>query len=133
MEKLSGDEDGGGTLPLLRRGQALILTVLLVGLAACLLGLLLQKRERRLTDASYFGVLQLFVLLLFLLLQKKILVSFAGRELVIQKVTSCCRRANQVSYKYSKVGRSLTPIRFWSNVTELQQQQQQKKKPLTWK
>lgn len=26
------------------------------------------------------------------------------REMVIQKVASCCRRGNQVSYKYSKVG-----------------------------
>lgn len=26
------------------------------------------------------------------------------RELVVQKVASCCRRGNQVSYKYSKVG-----------------------------
>lgn len=27
-----------------------------------------------------------------------------NRELVIQKVVGCCRRGNQVSYKYSKVG-----------------------------
>ncbi|XP_041660412.1 cation-independent mannose-6-phosphate receptor [Cheilinus undulatus] len=56
-----------------RRTQAMgvILTLLLVGLVVCLLGLLLHKRERR--------------------------------ELVIQKVAGCCRRGNQVSYKYSKV------------------------------
>ena len=30
----------------------------------------------------------------------------SSRELVIQKVSGCCRRGNQVSYKYSKVGRS---------------------------
>lgn len=29
-----------------------------------------------------------------------------NRELVMQKVAGCCRRGNQVSYKYSKVGRS---------------------------
>ena len=27
-----------------------------------------------------------------------------SRALVIQKVAACCRRGNQVSYKYSKVG-----------------------------
>uniref|UniRef100_A0AAQ5ZQF5 Insulin-like growth factor 2 receptor n=1 Tax=Amphiprion ocellaris TaxID=80972 RepID=A0AAQ5ZQF5_AMPOC len=48
-----------------------VLSLLLVGLTVCLLGLLLHKRERR--------------------------------ELVIQKVAGCCRRGNQVSYKYSKV------------------------------
>ncbi|TWW69178.1 cation-independent mannose-6-phosphate receptor isoform X1 [Takifugu flavidus] len=69
----SSADDDGGTLPLLKRSQALgvVLTVLLVGLTISLLGLLLHKRERR--------------------------------ELVIQKVANCCRRANQVSYKYSKV------------------------------
>lgn len=42
-------EDDGGSLPLLRRSQALgvVLTVLLVGLTVCLMGLLLHKRERR--------------------------------------------------------------------------------------
>ncbi|XP_024912478.1 cation-independent mannose-6-phosphate receptor isoform X2 [Cynoglossus semilaevis] len=56
-----------------RRTQTLglVLSLLLAGLAVCLLGLLLTKRERR--------------------------------ELVIQKVAGCCRRGNQVSYKYSKV------------------------------
>ncbi|XP_076612208.1 cation-independent mannose-6-phosphate receptor [Chaetodon auriga] len=65
------DEDSSKTLS--RRSQAVgvMLTVLLVGLTVCLLGLLLHKRERR--------------------------------ELVIQKVAGCCRRGNQVSYKYSKV------------------------------
>lgn len=28
----------------------------------------------------------------------------SSRELVMQKVSSCCRRGNQLSYKYSKVG-----------------------------
>uniref|UniRef100_A0A3Q4BKI1 Uncharacterized protein n=1 Tax=Mola mola TaxID=94237 RepID=A0A3Q4BKI1_MOLML len=65
-------DDDSGT-PLSSRSQALglLLTVLLVGLTVCLLGLLLHKRERR--------------------------------EMVIQKVASCCRRGNQVSYKYSKI------------------------------
>ncbi|XP_029281689.1 cation-independent mannose-6-phosphate receptor [Cottoperca gobio] len=67
--------DGGGdeAPAVSRRSQAvwLMLTLLLVGLTVCLLGLLLHKRERR--------------------------------ELVIQKVAGCCKRGNQVSYKYSKV------------------------------
>ncbi|KAK5852634.1 hypothetical protein PBY51_006486 [Eleginops maclovinus] len=56
-----------------RHSQAfgLMLSLLLLSLTVCLLGLLLHKRERR--------------------------------ELVIQKVAGCCRRGNQVSYKYSKV------------------------------
>lgn len=67
------DEDDSEAPSLSRRSQALgvMLSVLLVGLSVCLLGLLLHKRERR--------------------------------ELVIQKVAGCCRRGNQVSYKYSKV------------------------------
>lgn len=40
------EDDGGGALPLLRRSQV-VLSVLLVGVAVCLLGLLLHKRERR--------------------------------------------------------------------------------------
>ncbi|XP_034555992.1 cation-independent mannose-6-phosphate receptor [Notolabrus celidotus] len=69
----SYDDDGSEAPILSRRTQAMgvMLTLLLVGLAVCLLGLLLHKRERR--------------------------------ELVIQKVAGCCRRGNQVSYKYSKV------------------------------
>uniref|UniRef100_A0A3B4X1H8 Insulin-like growth factor 2 receptor n=1 Tax=Seriola lalandi dorsalis TaxID=1841481 RepID=A0A3B4X1H8_SERLL len=61
------------TPALSRRSQAMgvVLSLLMVGLSVCLLGLLLHKRERR--------------------------------ELVIQKVAGCCRRGNQVSYKYSKV------------------------------
>ncbi|TDH00702.1 hypothetical protein EPR50_G00191090 [Perca flavescens] len=53
------------------KAAGVMLSILLVGLCVCLLGLLLHKRERR--------------------------------ELVIQKVAGCCRRGNQVSYKYSKV------------------------------
>uniref|UniRef100_A0A8C9ZHK2 Insulin-like growth factor 2 receptor n=1 Tax=Sander lucioperca TaxID=283035 RepID=A0A8C9ZHK2_SANLU len=53
------------------KAAGVMLSLLLVGLCVCLLGLLLHKRERR--------------------------------ELVIQKVAGCCRRGNQVSYKYSKV------------------------------
>ncbi|XP_074540826.1 cation-independent mannose-6-phosphate receptor [Halichoeres trimaculatus] len=69
----SYDDDGSIAPVLSRRTQAIgmMLTLLLVGLVVCLLGLLLHKRERR--------------------------------ELVIQKVAGCCRRGNQVSYKYSKV------------------------------
>uniref|UniRef100_A0A4W6DDK0 Insulin-like growth factor 2 receptor n=1 Tax=Lates calcarifer TaxID=8187 RepID=A0A4W6DDK0_LATCA len=65
--------DGSDAPALSRRSQALgvVLSLLLVGVSVCLLGLLLHKRERR--------------------------------ELVIQKVAGCCRRGNQVSYKYSKV------------------------------
>lgn len=104
VEERSADDDGG-TLPLLKRSQALgvVLTVLLVGLTVCLLGLVLHKRERRLTDMSDFRLICPHFVLLFL---KKKLVSFADRELVIQKVANYCRRANQVSYKYSKVGRT---------------------------
>ncbi|KAM9840298.1 cation-independent mannose-6-phosphate receptor [Aulostomus maculatus] len=68
------DDDDGSEAPVLsRRSQVVgvVLSLLLVGLIICLLGLLLHKRERR--------------------------------ELVIQKVAGCCRRGNQVSYKYSKV------------------------------
>ncbi|XP_035801950.2 cation-independent mannose-6-phosphate receptor isoform X2 [Amphiprion ocellaris] len=66
-------DDGIEAPALSRRSQAVggVLSLLLVGLTVCLLGLLLHKRERR--------------------------------ELVIQKVAGCCRRGNQVSYKYSKV------------------------------
>uniref|UniRef100_A0A3B4B5Q6 MRH domain-containing protein n=1 Tax=Periophthalmus magnuspinnatus TaxID=409849 RepID=A0A3B4B5Q6_9GOBI len=52
------------------RAVAVVLSLMLIGLTVCLLGLVLYKRER---------------------------------ELVIQKMASCCRRGNQVSYKYSKV------------------------------
>lgn len=73
IDTQSYDDDVSETPALSRRSQAMgmILSLLLVGLSVCLLGLLLHKRERR--------------------------------ELVIQKVTGCCRRGNQVSYKYSKV------------------------------
>ncbi|XP_049445309.1 cation-independent mannose-6-phosphate receptor isoform X1 [Epinephelus fuscoguttatus] len=73
VDTQSYDEDNGEASVLSRRSQAVevMLTLLLVGLSVCLLGLLLHKRERR--------------------------------ELVIQKVAGCCRRGNQVSYKYSKV------------------------------
>ncbi|KAM9704645.1 cation-independent mannose-6-phosphate receptor [Menidia menidia] len=66
-------QDGGGDPALSSRSRAVgaVLSFLLVGLTACLLGLLFYKRERR--------------------------------EMVMQKVASCCRRGNQVSYKYSKV------------------------------
>lgn len=63
-----GDLDSPGNS---RRGQALGIMLLLVGLVVCLLGFLLLKRERR--------------------------------ELVMQKITYCCKRGNQISYKYSKV------------------------------
>lgn len=53
------------------RAVAVMLSVMLLGLSVCLLGVVLYKRERR--------------------------------ELVIQKVASCCRKGSQVSYKYSKV------------------------------
>ncbi|AWP20381.1 putative cation-independent mannose-6-phosphate receptor [Scophthalmus maximus] len=71
--KSDDDDDGSESPALSRRSQAVgvMLSVLLVGVSVCLLGLLLHKRERR--------------------------------ELVIQKVAGCCRRGNQVSYKYSKV------------------------------
>ncbi|XP_031169703.1 cation-independent mannose-6-phosphate receptor isoform X1 [Sander lucioperca] len=66
-------DDGDSGEPPGRQSKAagVMLSLLLVGLCVCLLGLLLHKRERR--------------------------------ELVIQKVAGCCRRGNQVSYKYSKV------------------------------
>uniref|UniRef100_A0A8C4YYE4 Insulin-like growth factor 2 receptor n=1 Tax=Gadus morhua TaxID=8049 RepID=A0A8C4YYE4_GADMO len=66
-------QDVDPALGLSGRSQAMgaVLCVLLAVLVACLLGLLLYKRERR--------------------------------ALVIQKVAACCRRGNQVSYKYSKV------------------------------
>ncbi|XP_067429257.1 cation-independent mannose-6-phosphate receptor [Thunnus thynnus] len=69
----SYDDNSSDATGLSRRSQAVgaVLSLLLVGLTVCLLGLLLHKRERR--------------------------------ELVIQKVAGCCRRGNQVSYKYSKV------------------------------
>ncbi|XP_056283695.1 cation-independent mannose-6-phosphate receptor [Pseudoliparis swirei] len=54
-----------------RQAVGVMLSLLLLVLSVCLLGLLLRKKERR--------------------------------ELVIQKVAGCCRRGNQVSYKYSKV------------------------------
>lgn len=65
--------DGDETPPLSGRSQAVgvMLSLLLVVLIVCLMGLLLHKRERR--------------------------------ELVRQKIAGCCRRGNQVSYKYSKV------------------------------
>uniref|UniRef100_A0A3Q4GTY1 Insulin-like growth factor 2 receptor n=1 Tax=Neolamprologus brichardi TaxID=32507 RepID=A0A3Q4GTY1_NEOBR len=67
------NDDGEETPPLSRRSQAMgvVLSLLLVVLIVCLMGLLLHKRERR--------------------------------ELVRQKIAGCCRRGNQVSYKYSKV------------------------------
>uniref|UniRef100_A0A665V9G9 Insulin-like growth factor 2 receptor n=1 Tax=Echeneis naucrates TaxID=173247 RepID=A0A665V9G9_ECHNA len=65
------DDDKGSALSWRGQAMGVLLSVLMVGLSLCLLGLLLRKRERR--------------------------------ELVIQKVTGCCRRGNQVSYKYSKV------------------------------
>ncbi|KAM3833852.1 cation-independent mannose-6-phosphate receptor [Diretmus argenteus] len=66
-------DDEGGAPGLSGRSQAVgaVLSLLLVVLTACLLVLLLHKRERR--------------------------------ELVIHKVAGCCKRGNQVSYKYSKV------------------------------
>uniref|UniRef100_UPI0037E7D95A cation-independent mannose-6-phosphate receptor n=1 Tax=Semicossyphus pulcher TaxID=241346 RepID=UPI0037E7D95A len=72
VDAQSHDDDGDAPA-LSRRTQAMgvMLTLLLVGVAVCVLGLLLHKRERR--------------------------------ELVIHKVAGCCRRGNQVSYKYSKV------------------------------
>nr|XP_046229339.1 cation-independent mannose-6-phosphate receptor [Scatophagus argus] len=71
VEAKSYDDDDAPALSRRSKAVGVILTVLLVGLTVCLLGLLFHKRERR--------------------------------ELVIQKVASCCRRGNQVSYKYSKV------------------------------
>uniref|UniRef100_A0AAX7UFT6 MRH domain-containing protein n=1 Tax=Astatotilapia calliptera TaxID=8154 RepID=A0AAX7UFT6_ASTCA len=67
------NDDGEDTPSLSRRSQAMgvVLSLLLVVLIVCLMGLLLHKRERR--------------------------------ELVRQKIAGCCRRGNQVSYKYSKV------------------------------
>lgn len=49
VEAKSYDDDGSGTPALSRRSQSLgvVLTVLLMGLTVCLLGLLLHKRERR--------------------------------------------------------------------------------------
>ncbi|XP_035535041.1 cation-independent mannose-6-phosphate receptor isoform X1 [Morone saxatilis] len=66
-------DDDGETPALSRRSQAL-------GVMLCLL------------------LVGLTVCLLGLLLHKR-----ERRELVIQKVAGCCRRGNQVSYKYSKV------------------------------
>ncbi|KAM4522347.1 cation-independent mannose-6-phosphate receptor isoform 2-T2 [Odontesthes bonariensis] len=65
--------DGSTSPALSPRSQAMgvVLTLLLVGVTVCLLGLLFYKRERR--------------------------------EMVMQKVAGCCRRGNQVAYKYSKV------------------------------
>ncbi|XP_070781683.1 cation-independent mannose-6-phosphate receptor [Enoplosus armatus] len=73
VDAQSYDDNGSETPALSRRSQAVgvMLSLLLVGVSACMLGLLLHKRERR--------------------------------ELVLQKVAGCCRRGNQVSYKYSKV------------------------------
>ncbi|KAM9338794.1 cation-independent mannose-6-phosphate receptor [Symphorus nematophorus] len=71
VEAKSFDDDSSEALSKRSQAVGVMLTVLLVGLTVCLLGLLLHKRERR--------------------------------ELVIQKVAGCCRRGNQVSYKYSKV------------------------------
>ncbi|XP_071323597.1 cation-independent mannose-6-phosphate receptor isoform X2 [Trachinotus anak] len=72
VDARSYDEDSEASA-LSKRSQVVgvLLSLLMVGLSVCLLGLLLHKRERR--------------------------------ELVIQKVAGCCRRGNQVSYKYSKV------------------------------
>lgn len=69
--KSTGDEDEAPALSRKSQAVGVMLSLLLIGLSICLLGLLLHKRERR--------------------------------ELVIQKVVGCCRRGNQVSYKYSKV------------------------------
>ncbi|KAK9531251.1 hypothetical protein VZT92_010686 [Zoarces viviparus] len=74
VDTQSSDDDSDSEAPVLsRRSQAVgvMLSLLLLVLSVCLLGLLLHKKERR--------------------------------ELVIQKVAGCCRRGNQVSYKYSKV------------------------------
>lgn len=83
-----------------------MLTLLLVGLVACLLGLLLHKRERRWEhERQTKDVGRTFFCWKNLnLLNLSVLLSFVNRELVIQKVAGCCRRGNQVSYKYSKVG-----------------------------
>lgn len=49
VDEKSYEDNDGGSSPLLRRSKALgmVLVVLLVGMVACLLGLLLHKRERR--------------------------------------------------------------------------------------
>uniref|UniRef100_A0A667ZHY3 Insulin-like growth factor 2 receptor n=1 Tax=Myripristis murdjan TaxID=586833 RepID=A0A667ZHY3_9TELE len=67
------DDTDGGTLPLSRRSQAVGAVLSLLLVALC-------------------------VCLLALLLHKR-----ERRELVMQKVAGCCRKGNQVSYKYSKV------------------------------
>ncbi|XP_058516485.1 cation-independent mannose-6-phosphate receptor isoform X4 [Ochotona princeps] len=75
FESGSADEDDTDYPGLSERSQAIgsVLSLLLVALIACLLGLLLHKKERR--------------------------------EMVMTKLTSCCRRSSNVSYKYSKVNK----------------------------
>lgn len=100
IDARSYDDDSDSTLSRRSRALGVVLTVLLVGLTVCLVGLLLHKRERRWgyqhkrRGGESFG--NVWVILLHL--------SPPHRELVIQKVAGCCRRGNQISYKYSKVG-----------------------------
>uniref|UniRef100_A0A8C6L0H5 Insulin-like growth factor 2 receptor n=6 Tax=Nothobranchius TaxID=28779 RepID=A0A8C6L0H5_NOTFU len=71
VDAQTSDGDDIALVPGRSQAAGIMLSLLLVTLIFCLLGLLLRKRERR--------------------------------ELVRQKVAGCCRRGNQVSYKYSKV------------------------------
>uniref|UniRef100_A0A8C5VW34 Cation-independent mannose-6-phosphate receptor n=1 Tax=Microcebus murinus TaxID=30608 RepID=A0A8C5VW34_MICMU len=68
-------DSGPGSKGLSERSQAVgaVLSLLLVALTGCLLGLLLYKKERR--------------------------------ETVMSRLTNCCRRSSNVSYKYSKVNK----------------------------
>ncbi|KAM9355931.1 cation-independent mannose-6-phosphate receptor [Pholidichthys leucotaenia] len=58
----------------------------------------LSQRGRKVGMVLTFLLVGLIICLLGLLLHKR-----ERRELVMQKVTGCCRRGNQVSYKYSRV------------------------------
>uniref|UniRef100_UPI003AAAD5C6 cation-independent mannose-6-phosphate receptor isoform X1 n=2 Tax=Centroberyx gerrardi TaxID=166262 RepID=UPI003AAAD5C6 len=58
----------------------------------------LSRRSQAVGAVLSLLLLLLTICLLVLLLHKR-----ERRELVIQKVAGCCRRGNQVSYKYSKV------------------------------
>ncbi|KAM8847361.1 cation-independent mannose-6-phosphate receptor [Synchiropus picturatus] len=62
------------------------------------LGPVLSSRSRVAGEILSMLLLGLLLCVLALLLRNR-----ERRELVMQKVTGCCRRGNQVSYKYSKV------------------------------
>lgn len=94
--KDNDDDDDG----LSGRSQAVgvVLSLLLVVLTICMLVLLLYKQERRYTH-THTHCFSLFMNFSCWLSS----VWFCFRGLFIQKLVSCCKRRNQVSYKYSKV------------------------------